>query len=77
MDYRLVPCQKLKKRVIGFCKSFICVDISVTIANKYLFPVLRHRAMKLLIQVSFSFTDRQCNSCSDSRFGSIFRQHNV
>lgn len=77
MDYRLVPCQKLKKRVIGFCKSFICVDISVTIANKYLFPVIRHRAMKLLIQVSFSFSDRQNNSCSDSRFGSIFRQHNV
>ena len=77
MDYRLVPCQKLKKRVIGFCKSFICVDISVTIANKYLFPVIRHRAIKLLIQVSFSFSDRQYKSCSDSRFGCIFRQHNV
>ena len=77
MDYRLVPCQKLKKRVIGFCKSFICVDISVTIANKYLFPVIRHGAIKLLIQVSFSFSDRQHKSCSDSRFGSIFRQHNV
>ena len=79
MDYLLVSCQKLKKkkRFIGSCKSFICVDISVTIANKYLFPVIRHRAIKLLIQVSFSFSDRQYNSCSDSRFGSIFRQHNV
>ena len=37
-------------------------SVSVTIANKYLFPVISHRAMKLFIQVSFSFVDRQYES---------------
>ena len=56
MDYLLVPCQKLKKKneLLGLGR--------VTTANKYLFSVIRHRAIKLLIQVSFSFSDRQYKS---------------